>query len=222
MIVVSDLIGTLTTGSPTRGLVDWVRHNQSVFRANMYIARIIPRYALASLGLSNMQSFGQWTMITALPLIKDATAEKIRQMAEWSVGRELWPKRRDDILNRLARHLQEGADIYVASSVFEPTVEAFAQRIGAKAIGTPLEIVHGVTRFATKIVASDRKSEEVLSKLGVDRVEVAYGDTWADIPLLECADRPVAVYPDDKLRRTALERGWEMIGDGSAGEARAG
>ena len=29
MIVVSDMMGTLTTGSPFLGLVDWVKHNQS-------------------------------------------------------------------------------------------------------------------------------------------------------------------------------------------------
>jgi phosphoserine phosphatase len=40
----------------------------------------------------------------------------------------------------------------------------------------------------------------VLSRLGVDRVDVAYGDTWMDIPLLEHAEHPVAVYPDEKLK----------------------
>ena len=34
MIVASDLMGTLTTGSPFVGLMDWVKHNQSKFRAN--------------------------------------------------------------------------------------------------------------------------------------------------------------------------------------------
>jgi phosphoserine phosphatase len=34
-----------------------------------------------------------------------------------------------------------------------------------------------------------------------------------DIPLLEHADHPVAVYPDEKLRSVALERGWEVVGD---------
>ena len=31
--------------------------------------------------------------------------------------------------------------------------------------------------------------------------------------MLEHADHPVAIYPDEKLKVTALERGWEILGD---------
>jgi phosphoserine phosphatase len=44
-------------------------------------------------------------------------------------------------------------------------------------------------------------------------VDFAYGDTDQDIPLLEHADHPVAVYPNSKLKVVALEREWEIIGD---------
>ena len=64
-----------------------------------------------------------------------------------------------------------------------------------------------------RLVANERKIEQVLSRLGVSRVDIAYGDTLLDIPLLEHAEHPVAVYPDDKLRKIALERGWEIIGE---------
>ncbi len=48
-------------------------------------------------------------------------------------------------------------------------------------------------------------------------MDAAYGDTWADIPLLEHADRPIAVYPDAPLKAAALERGWEILGDRASG-----
>lgn len=38
-----------------------------------------------------------------------------------------------------------------------------------------------------------------------------YSDSLNDLPLLEQVTRPVAVDPDDVLRRTALERGWALI-----------
>jgi len=44
-------------------------------------------------------------------------------------------------------------------------------------------------------------------------VDVAYGDTILDVPLLEHANHPVAVYPDAKLKVYALNKGWEIIGD---------
>lgn len=213
MIVISDMMGTLTTGSPVLGLVDWVRHNQSRTRANLYMASMLPNYFLAKRGWIDWQKWGQDLMVDSLALIKDATPEKFAQVAEWTVEHNLWPKRREDVIARLQQHSESGAQVHVASSVFEPGVEVFARRFGAQAIGTPVEYVNGRVRLATDLVASERKIEQVLQRLNVSQVDYAYGDTLMDVPLLEHADHPVAVYPDAKLRALALERGWEIIGE---------
>ena len=77
----------------------------------------------------------------------------------------------------------------------------------------PVEYRDRHVRVAGELVAQERKIEQVLARVGVDRVDYAYGDTWMDIPLLEHAEHPVAVYPDARLRSTAQERGWEIMGD---------
>jgi len=213
MIVVSDLMGTLTTGSPVLGLVDWVRHNQSKWQARWYTASILPGYLLAKSGLIEWQKWGQGLMIDSLSLIKDATPEKFDEVAEWVVEKDLWVKRHQDVIERLQQHTQAGAQVYIASSVHQPGVEAFARHIGAQAIGTPVEFVNGRVRLASELVADEKKIEQVLSRLGVERVDFAYGDTVLDIPLLEHADHPAAVYPEEKLRLVAQERGWEIIGE---------
>lgn len=213
MIVVSDMMGTLTTGSPFLGLVDWVKHNQSKLRANYYLAVITPSYLLAKNGLLDWQSWGQNLMLKSLSYIKNADEEKVRHASEWVVEHNLWKKRREDVVARLIRHREDGAQVYIASSVVEPFIEPFARRIGAQVIGTPTEIVGGRLRASGDLAAKERKIEQVLSRLGVDRLDVAYGDTWMDIPLLEHAERPVAVYPDEKLKALAKERGWEIIGE---------
>ncbi len=213
MIVASDLMGTLTTGSPFLGLVDWVRHNQSKFRANFYTASIMPSYLLAKNGIIDWQAWGQKLMVDSLSYIKDADAEKLSHAAEWVVEHNLWKNRREDVIARLIQHRADGAKVYIASSVVEPFIEPFAKRIGAESIGTPVEIVNGRVRMIGELMANEKKIEQVLSRLAVDRVDVAYGDTILDVPLLEHAERPVAVYPDAKLKAIALERGWEIIGD---------
>ncbi|MBI5838919.1 MAG: haloacid dehalogenase-like hydrolase [Chloroflexi bacterium] len=213
MIVISDMMGTLTTGSPFLGLVDWVKHNQSKFRANLYMASIMPAYFLAKNGLIDWQKWGQDLMIKSLAYIKEATPEKLVHASEWIVEQDLWKKRREDVVLRLLAHREDGADVYIASSMVEPFIEPFARRIGAKTIGTPVEIVNGRVRLTGELVANEKKIEQVLSRLGVERVDVAYGDTVMDIPLLEHADRPVAVHPEKRLKAVALERGWEIIGD---------
>jgi phosphoserine phosphatase len=216
MIVISDMMGTLTTGSPFLGLVDWVKYNQSKWRANFYMAGIAPSYFLARNGLIDRQRWGQDLMIKSLAYIQDADEEKLRHASEWVVEHDLWKKRREDVVRCLVEHRQQGAQVFIASSVVEPFIEPFARRIGAQAIGTAVEIVNGRVKMVGELLANEKKIEQVLERLGVKRVDVAYGDTAMDIPLLEHADRPVAVYPDDKLKALALERGWEIFGNGES------
>jgi phosphoserine phosphatase len=213
MIIVSDMMGTLTTGSPFLGVVDWVKHNQSKAQANLRMAAIMPTYLLAKGGLIDWQAWGQKLMVESLGYIRNADETKVRQVSEWIVEHDFWKKRRPDVIERLIKHREAGAQVYIASSVVEPFIEPFARRIGAQVLGTPTEIVNGKLRMVGELKANEKKIEQVLSRLAVDRVDVAYGDTILDVPLLEHADHPVAVYPDKKLKVVALERGWEVIGD---------
>jgi phosphoserine phosphatase len=169
MIVISDMMGTLTTGSPVLGLVDWVRHNQSRMQARLYMASIMPSYLIAKLGWIDWQKWGQDLMIKSLKMVREATPEKMKTVGEWAVEHNLWKKRREDVIAHLLGHKSKGAQIYIASSVVEPLIEPFANRIGAQTIGTPVEYKNGHVRVAGKLVAQERKIEQVLNRLGVDR-----------------------------------------------------
>ena len=212
MIAVSDMMGTLTTGSPVLGLVDWVRHNQSKIQARWYMLSILPSYLIAKRGWIDWQTWGQGLMVNSLKMIKQATPEKMKIVGEWAVEHDLWKKRREDVVSRLREHAAQGAQVYIASSVVEPIIEPFAKRIGAQTIGTPVEYADGRVRIAGELVAQERKIEQVLRRLGVQRVDFAYGDTAQDIPLLEHAHHPVAVYPDEALKEVAVRRGWDILG----------
>lgn len=213
MIVISDMMGTLTTGSPVLGLVDWIGHNQSKTQARWLMASMMPGYLLAKSGLIDVYPWGQKLMVDSLGWLRDVTPEKFEQVADWTVEHNLWQNRRPDVISRLTEHARSGAQVYIASSVVEPIARSFARRFGAQAIGTPLQIENGRARLAASLVASDRKVQEVLTRLNLTRVDCAYGDTAMDIPLLEHADQPVAVYPDRHLYSVAQERGWQIFGE---------
>jgi phosphoserine phosphatase len=213
MIVVSDMMGTLTTGAPFLGVVDWVRYTRSRLYANWIMASIMPAYLIAKSGMIDWQRWGQNLMIKSLSYIDNADEQRLIQVSEWVGEHNFWVKRRDDVIARLVKHRDEGAQVHIASSVMEPFIEPFAKRIGAQVIGTPVEIKNGRVRMVGDLVANEKKIKRVLSRLGVDHVDFAYGDTVLDIPLLEHANHPVAVYPDAKLKSIAVERGWEIIGD---------
>jgi phosphoserine phosphatase len=212
MIVISDMMGTLTTGSPVLGLVDWVRHNQSKMQARLYMVSIMPSYLIAKRGWIDWQTWAQGLMVNSLKMVRNATPDKMKIVGEWAVEHDLWKKRREDVIARLQGHAAQGAQVYIASSVVEPLIEPFAKRVGAQTIGTPVEYTDGNVRVAGELVAQERKIEQVLNRLGVDQVDFAYGDTAQDVPLLEYADHPVAVYPDEALKGIAQARGWEIFG----------
>jgi phosphoserine phosphatase len=181
-------------------------------QARLYMASIMPSYLIAKRGWIDWQTWAQGLMVNSLKMVRNATPEKMKAVAEWAVEHDLWKKRRDDVIARLRTHASHGAQVYIASSVVEPIIEPFARRIGAQTIGTPVEYVNGNVRVKGELVAQERKIEQVLSRLGVDRVDFAYGDTIQDVPLLEHADHPVAVYPDEALKAVAQARGWEILG----------
>jgi len=128
MIVISDMMGTLTTGSPVLGLVDWVRHNQSRMQAQLYMASIMPSYFVAKRGWIDWQTWAQGLMVNSLKLVRGATPEKMKVVGEWAVEHDLWKKRREDVVARLAEHHKEGAQVYIASSVVEPFIEPYPSR----------------------------------------------------------------------------------------------
>jgi phosphoserine phosphatase len=207
------MMGTLTTGSPFLGLVDWVKHNQSKLQANFTMASIMPAYLLAKNGIIDWQLWGQKLMIDSLGYVKNVDEAKLKHISEWVVEHDLWKKRREDVIERLVKHREGGAQVYIASSVVEPFIEPFARRIGAQVSGTPVEIKNGRIQMVGELIASEKKIEQIIDRLGVKRVDFAYGDTMLDVPMLEHADHPVAVYPDAKLKKLALGKGWEIIGD---------
>ncbi|WP_283170350.1 HAD family hydrolase [Curtanaerobium respiraculi] len=72
------------------------------------------------------------------------------------------------------------------------------------------EKVAAITRFADRRFGAGRW-----------RITDAYGDHHSDIPLLEMADHPHAVTPDNPLERRAKVAGWPVL-DWEAREERAG
>jgi phosphoserine phosphatase len=211
MIVISDMMGTLTTGSPILGLLDWIKVHQSKAQARWLLASMMPSYLLVKLGLIDPQSWGQGLMVKSLTWLKDMDEVKFSQACEWAVEHNLWLKKRESVIARLQEHVKQGAQVYLASSVVEPIAEAFARRIGVQAIGSPVEIEGGKVRLVDGLVSSERKIQEVLRRLGVEQVDYAYGDTFMDIPLLENAVHAVAVYPDRRLLEEAKVNGWEIL-----------
>lgn len=219
-IVVSDLDGTLATADVWRGVMGWVKEHHPSSAADRFVTRRLPSVVLAKAGLLDKERFrAQWyrdlaRLLAGLP--EDAAGE----LAAWVADEWLWPSRRGAAVAAVERALSEarmadpGARLVLATGAYQQVAERFARRLGADvALGTPLEVVDGrlTGRLASTVQTGLQKASAVRSAADGGFVAVAFGDTGADIPMLQLARRPVAVSPDRELRRAAERSGWEIL-----------
>jgi phosphoserine phosphatase len=219
-IVASDMDGTLSTAETWRGVHAWILAFHPSPAARLFIAMQLPLIAIARTGLYPQEPFrARWQRHHAR-LLRGASAAALADMGAWVVEHHLWPARRQGAVDALcaaaaeARAADPATCVVLATGAYQPIGDAFAARIGADlALGTPLEARDGVATgdLGAMVQAGAQKAAAVAALSAGGRIVAAFGDTAADIPLLELADRAVAVAPDAALRRAATERGWEIL-----------
>jgi len=212
-LVATDLEGTLTTGATWRGTGHWLESTGRKWAYRRFLLPRLPSVLLARRGVIDRQAFRERWVHDLTRFLAGLDGPALDEYARWIVDNELWPQRREAVLAELADRARAGCRIVIASGTYQPVADAFAQRVGALALGTPLEMRDGraTGRLGGQVGTRDSKAHAVRLAAGADRIVGAYGDTEADIPMLELADGPVAVHPDRELRRVALERGWRII-----------
>jgi len=123
------------------------------------------------------------------------------------------------ILRILHKHYEAGDTLLLASA----TNSILVNRIGARLefkniIGTDPEVKDG--SITGKILGDpaigDGKLKKVVSWMRdngkLDFSETTfYSDSINDLPLLESVEKPIAVNPDARLRKTSVLRGWEIV-----------
>ena len=211
--VASDLEGTLTAGETWKALAAYLERDgkSSAYRA-FFNARF-PRALLARIGAINKREFqNRW--IEDLPrLFAGQTLEDFRAVSEWVVEHHLWPQRKPDVIAELEAHRQAGHRVILASGTYQPVLEAFAARLNADAIGSPLELQGGTLtgRLAGPVNVGSVKATRLRVALAGGTLEAAYGDTLPDADMLELARTPVVIPTDAKLATLAAQRGWRIL-----------
>lgn len=130
-------------------------------------------------------------------------------------------------MHLMAEHARQGHRIVLLTGavdlLVQPLPELLASVTGVDACASmrveavPLTEADGV--FTGELGApalgqeeKARRARSVAAEEGLDlESSFAYGDSIADLPLLEAVGRPAAVRPDWRLRREARRRGWPVI-----------
>jgi len=243
-VVASDVEGTLTDGETWRGLGRWLAANGRRAEYRRFLAPRLLALPLARFGLYDRQRFRDRWIRDLVAHLAGLDAAEIDAIAAWIVEEELWPARREPMLAELAVAVDGGARLVLVSGTYDPVVRAFAARIGAAgvaaeglaaeglgvqgivadAVGTPLRFEGG--RFtgdlAGPVNTGRVKVERLARRIGSAPLGRAYGDSAADLALLEAAATPIAVTPDRALAQIARDRGWRIVGATAAGAVTGG
>ena len=218
--VVSDMDGTLSTVETWRGVQAWIEANHPSPAARRFVLTQLPFIGLARSGIYDREAFRARWLKNQARLLRGVPEDGLRQMGQWVVDHYLWPARREVAIRALsaaiiqARAADPATVVVLASGAYLPIAEAFAARVGADiALGTPLEVLDGAAtgRLSGPVPTGPLKAHAVRERVAGAPVLAAFGNTAADFPMLELARRPVAVAPDNRLRRTAIDRGWEVL-----------
>ncbi len=213
-IVVSDIEGTLTTGSSWKALQRYYLTYLNPWAYRFFILRWLPRYPLVKAGiLDREKAMTEW-MRREINLLKGFSPDEFNKVAEWIVENEMWSQRRDYMVKELEKYNISGTKIVLVSSAYQPFVELFADHIDADAIGTSLIYEENkLTGVVTPMNAYQQKASNVLARYKNEKIAAAYGDTMSDLPMMEISEEPVAVTPSPELRKIAEHRGWRIIED---------
>ena len=219
-VVVSDMDGTLTTAETWRGVLDWIRGNRPSGAARRFVTLRLPIVMVARLGVVNKERFRARWLSDMARLLAGASTHELAAMGEWVVEHHLWPARRLAAIEAVAASMERARTVHptarlvLATGGYQPVGDAFARRIGADLVlGTPLELHDGraTGRLAAPVQSGEQKAAAVGAAAAGRGVLVAFGDTAADVPMLNLAERAVAVAPDVPLRAAAQRAGWQII-----------
>lgn len=211
--IAADLEGTLTAGQTWKGIRTYMQeHGRGREYARFFTARLPPALA-ARAGLLDKREFENRFTVETMRFFAGMTPTDFRSVAEYIVTNELWPKRREGVLQELERLRLEGYRLVLASGTYQPVLEAFAWRLEAEALGTPIEVVKDslTGRLTGSVNVGQVKADRLRVYIGDKLLERAYGDTLPDVPMLTLARIPVVVNPDRKLERHALANNWRVL-----------
>jgi len=211
-IVVSDIEGTLTTGSSWKALQRYYLTYLNPWAYRFFILRWLPRYPLVQAGILDREKAMTDWMRREINLLKGFSPDEFRKIAEWIVENEMWSQRRDYMVKELEKFNGSGIKIVLVSSAYQPLVELFADHIDADAIGSSLIYQENkLTGVVRPMNAYQQKANNILARYKNEEIAAAYGDTMSDLPMMEISEEPVAVTPSPELRKIAEHRGWRII-----------
>lgn len=178
------------------------------------LARVMWWTVLSHLGVLDMENL--------IPRLLEAAAgdeeKEMRELCDRWFVEDVMPHIAERGVERVAQHQQKGHVVAIVSASTQYVVQPMAAYLGidGQYVCTHLESKAGMLtgRVEPPVCYGQGKvvwAERFAAERGVDlSSSYFYTDSISDLPLLERVGHPVAVNPDPRLRRLALQRDWPV------------
>ncbi len=121
------------------------------------------------------------------------------------------------ISGQICRLIEDGREVVLVTGSIALIIEPLASRLGVTHVVAP-SLVESNGRFTGELdgppISDEEKARRVRQFAGENHIDLsrshAYGDSIADLPMLETVGFPHAVNPDKALAAAAHTRGWPI------------
>ena len=213
-LTIFDLDNTILKGDSDYSWIEFLINNNHVDR-DFYRNKNDYFYDQYVNGKLDIHEYCEFALSTFIILGK----EKVEKLLDIFMKEIIEPMVNVYILRVLHEHYEAGDTLLLASATNTILVNRIGARLDFKnIIGTDPEIKNG--SITGKILGDpaigDGKLKKVVSWMQDNgkldfRETTFYSDSINDLPLLESVEKPIAVNPDDSLRKESILRGWEII-----------
>ncbi len=154
----------------------------------------------------------------ALKPLAENTPEQLAAWHQQFMASKIEPHILPKAEELLARHRTKGDTLLIITATNRFITGPIAERLGVdNLIAVEPEMVNG--RYTGRVdgVPSYREGKVIRLQAWLEAQDITmdgawfYSDSHNDLPLLEKVDHPVAVDPDDTLRKVAEERHWRIM-----------
>lgn len=143
---------------------------------------------------------------------------KITEAAQKFATQKLLPKIRSTLAQKIKEHRTRGDTVILLTGALQPIAQIFAENLKFAEYYSN-QCVYRDNCFTNLPPTQQPYREEKLSitqkictkyKVAVNTI-TTYANSIHDLHLLEAVGKPITVTPDKKLRKIALNRGWEIM-----------
>ena len=208
--IIFDLDDTLLSGDCEREWITFLTSKGLMNDSSAELDRFDLNYRKGILDFEEYSTFVQKP-------IMGLTREELDNLIE-----EFIQKNIDDLTDNLTKDLLNEASfadkVLIASGSHDFLVKGFADFFKIdSSIGTPVELKNNIFtgQLSGEPTFSDGKVRAVEKWCNINDIEVKdsifYSDSINDLPMFEVCGVPVAVNPDEKLKKIAKERAFKVI-----------